>query len=73
MKFCSDVAGKNLGPLAAHREKDCNHSSNGCNPITTAWPLYDQVTQEDIPACLPRRHPISAAKVGTHLRSNLVN
>jgi len=52
MKFCSDVAGKNLGPLAAHREKDCNHSSNGCNPITTAWPLYGH----------PRRHTCMSAK-----------
>ena len=24
------------------KEKDCNHSSNGCHPITTAWALYDQ-------------------------------
>ena len=46
------VAGKNLGPLAAHREKDCNHSSNGCNPITTAWPLYGH----------PRRHTCMSAK-----------
>ena len=27
---------------ARPKEKDCNPSSNGCNPITSAWPLYDQ-------------------------------